>query len=101
MRGIISRVDIVWTRDNGEIMRVMGISIAATTQNRAVYRHLYNTTEPLMLNDTGTVFECEVIINANSPVLNSDNFTLEVAGKLNHCVCNVDCGYVVQKLQGL
>ena len=81
VRGITSRVDIVWSRDGEEVQRIMGLDVTPTTGNTIVYRNSYNTSEPLMLNDTGTVFQCEVMINTNPPLMNSDNFTLEVAGK--------------------
>ena len=87
VRGITSGVDVVWNRDGAEVERIMGLSVTSTTANTVVYRHSYNTLEPLRLNDTDTVFQCEVMINTNPPVMDSDNFTLEVTGKLNYYMC--------------
>ena len=76
----------MWSRDGAEVGRVMGLGVTPTTANTVVYRHSYSTPEPLMLNDTGTVFQCEVMIGTNPPVMNSDNFALEVAGKPSYAL---------------
>ena len=88
VRGITSRVDVVWSRDGAEVDRVMGLGVTSTTASTMVYRHSYSTPEPLMLNDMGTVFQCEVMIGTNPPVMNSDSFTLEVAGKPSYALYN-------------
>ena len=84
VRGITSRVDVVWSSGGEEVERIMGLSVSSTTANTVVYRHSYNTSEPLRLNDTGTVFQCEVMISTSPPVMDSDNFTLQVTGKLSY-----------------
>ena len=87
VRGITSRVDVVWSRDGAEVNRIMGLNVTSTTASTMMYRHSYSTPEPLMLNDTGTVFQCEVMIGTNPPVMNSDDsFTLEVAGKPSYAL---------------
>ena len=87
VRGITSGVDVVWSRDGAEVERITGLSVTSTTANTVVYSDSYNTLEPLRLNDTGTVFQCKVMINTNPPVMDNDNFTLEVTGKLNYYMC--------------
>ena len=84
VRGITSRVDVVWSSGGEEVERIMGLSVSSTTANTVVYRYSYNTSEPLRLNDTGTVFQCEVMISTSPPVMDSDNFTLQVTGKLSY-----------------
>ena len=81
VRGITSEVDIVWSSGGMELARMNDVP-SMPLSNSLVYRHLYNTSQPLRLNDTGTMFHCGVMINSNPAVMNNDNFTLNVNGKL-------------------
>ena len=79
VRGITSSVDIVWRSSNGTQLERMN-DVSSTMDNSLVYTHSY-TTSQLSTTDNGTVIQCEVVINANPSVMDSDNFMLNVTGK--------------------
>ena len=80
VRGITSRVDIVWRSGGTELERMIGLSVSSTTINTAVYRDSY--TIPLLstTNDSRAI-QCEVVINTSPPVMANSNITLDVTGK--------------------
>ena len=77
VRGITSRVDIVW-RSNGTELEGMNVS-STTISNSTVYTGSY-TISQLSTTDDGRVIQCEVVINANPPVTATDSITLDVMG---------------------
>ena len=87
VRGITSRVDIVWSSDGTELERMNNV-LSTTMENSLVYTDSY-TISQLNTTDDGRVIQCEVVINASSSVMTSDNITLDVTGKdyIYICVC--------------
>lgn len=83
VRGItVSSVNVVWRRNSTELTTRTGLT-ATSTATATMYRDSYTTIETLRINDTGTVFQCEVTINRTSqPQSASDSITLEVIRKL-------------------
>ena len=79
VRGITSRVDIVWSSD-GTVLRRINDTTATTMNNSLAYTDSY-TISPLSTTDDGRVIQCEVVINANPPIISSDCITLNVIGK--------------------
>ena len=79
VRGITSRVDIVWSNDGTVLRRMNGVS-PTTVDNPLVYTDSY-TISQLNTVDDGRVIQCEVVINANPPVQEVDNIALDVTGK--------------------
>ena len=77
VRGITSRVDIVWSSD-GTVLRRINDTTATTMDNSLVYTDSY-TISQLNTTDDGRVIQCEVVISANP--LASDSITLDVFGK--------------------
>ena len=75
VRGITSRVDIVWRDDDGTVLRRTNDTAA---DNSLVYTDSYNISQ-LSTTDNGRVIQCEVVINA-SPLV-SDSITLDVTGE--------------------
>ena len=84
VRGITSRVDIVWS-SNGIVLRRINGTIATTVDNSLVYTDSYNISQ-LSTTDDGRVIQCEVVINASPPVMATDNITLNVMGMYIHCL---------------
>ena len=82
VRGITSRVDIVWS-SNGTVLRRMNDTTATTMDNSLVYTDSYNISQ-LNTTDDGRVIQCEVVINTNPSVMASDSIILDVTGE--HCV---------------
>ena len=79
VRGITSRVDIVWSSGGTELERMNGVS-STTMGNSLVYTDSY-TISQLSTTDDGRVIQCEVVINASPSVMASNGTTLDVTGK--------------------
>jgi len=79
VRGITSRVDIVWS-SNGTVLERMDGTTATTMGNSLVYTDSY-TISQLNANDDGRVIQCEVTINTIPSVMASTNITLDVISK--------------------
>ena len=79
VRGITSRVAIVWSSDGTELERMNDVS-STTMDNPLVYTHSY-TISQLSTTDEGRVIQCEVVINSSPSVMASDSITLDVTGE--------------------
>ena len=79
VRGITSRVDIVWSSD-GTVLRRINDTTATTMDNSLVYTDSY-TISQLNTTDDGRVIQCEVVINTSPSVMASDSITLDVTGE--------------------
>ena len=79
VRGITSRVDIVWSSSGQEIERVTGVNTNLSMESTKVYSVPY-TIPQLSTTDDGRVYKCEVVINSSPPVIATDDFTLDVTG---------------------
>ena len=84
MRGITSRVDIVWS-SNGIVLRRTNGTIATTMDDSLVYTDSYSISQ-LSTTDDGRVIQCEVVINASPPIMATDSITLNVIGMYIHCL---------------
>ena len=80
LRGITSRVDIVWSSD-GTVLRRIDSVVLLMVNNSLVYIDNYNASN-LNTTDDGKVIQCEVVINASPSVMASNNITLNVIGEL-------------------
>ena len=80
VRGITSRVDIVWSSDGIELKRTKTPNFSRTTDDKIEYRDMYTIT---LLKDTdiNRTFQCEMVINSIPPVIVNSNVTLNVTGK--------------------
>ena len=76
VRGITSRVDIVWSSGGMELERMNNVS-STTMDNSLVYTHSY-TISQLSTTDDGRVIQCEVVINASLSVMATHSITLDV-----------------------
>ena len=74
VRGITSRVDIVWSSGGMELERTND-----AIGNSLEYTDSYIIPQ-LSTTDDNKVIQCEGVINASSPLMNSDNITLDVTG---------------------
>ena len=79
VRGITSRVDIVWSSNGTELERMNNVSLT-TMNNSLVYTDSYNISQ-LSTTDDGRVIQCEVVIYANPSVMANDSITLDVTGE--------------------
>ena len=78
VRGITSRVDIVWSSDDTVLRRMNNTT--ATMGNPLVYTDSYDITL-LSTNHDGAVYECEAVINSSPSATATDNITLDVIGE--------------------
>ena len=81
VRGITSRVDIVWRSIGTELERMNGVS-STTIDNSLVYTDSYTFSLLSEAND-GRVIQCGVVINASPSVMATDSITLDVTSKCN------------------
>ena len=79
VRGITSRVDIVWSSDDSELETVAA-DVTSITNNSVEYTGYYSI-EQLNETDDGRVFQCTVVIDASPPVMTDDNITLHTTSK--------------------
>ena len=80
VRGITSRVDVVWSSDGTVLRRISDTTAATTMNNSLMYTDSYNISQ-LSTTDDGRVIQCEVVINTSPLVMATDNVTLNVTGE--------------------
>ena len=80
VRGIVSRVDIVWSIDGVVIETITGINSTILSDTSALYSASVIIPE-LTTDDEGRPYQCEVVINSSPPVITANNVTLNVTGK--------------------
>ena len=80
VRGITSRVDIVWSSDGVELNRTETPNIISTTDDMIEYMDVYIIT---LLKDTdiNRTYQCEMVINSIPPVIFNSDVTSEIIGK--------------------
>jgi len=79
VRGITSRVDIVWSSQDVELQRINGTKSGFLNDVSTLYTSTYII--PLLSTiDDGRVYQCEVVINTSPPVMATDSVTLDVTG---------------------
>ena len=81
VRGITSRVDIVWSSGRIEVEKIEEVNITYTSAGLAVYKTTY-TSPQLSTTDDGRVYQCEVVINTSPLIFDSSNITLDINGLL-------------------
>ena len=79
VRGITSRVDIVWSSNGSELQRIEGASVNFTSDSLETYTVIYDAMQ-LNTSDDDRVFQCEVVVNTSPPLMVVDNITLDVIG---------------------
>ena len=79
VRGITSRVDIIWSSDGTQLERMEAVSVSSTTDDSVMYTDTYNISQ-LNTTDDGREYQCEVVINTSPSVMANDSVTLDVMG---------------------
>ena len=80
VRGITSRVDIVWSSNGVELKRINQSTANSTHDNTELYVDTYDI--PLLsTSDDDRVIQCEIVIMTTPIVMVADNVTLDVTGK--------------------
>jgi len=83
-RGISSRVDVVWSRDDLEVEHINDVSSNFSSPELVMYTNVY-TISLLATYDDDIVYQCEVIINSSPLFIIRGNVTLNIIGM---CVAN-------------
>jgi len=83
VRGITSRVDILWSSSDGVVLERMNDVSSTMMGDSLMYTHYYNISQ-LNTTDDGRVIQCEVVINTSLPVMANDSITLDVTGNVNY-----------------
>jgi len=91
VRGITSRVDIIW-RSYGTVLRRVN-STLPTINNSLVYSDTFTMRFCLCSADQNEQYQCEVVINASLSVMTtgSVNITLDVIGKIQQLHTHTPC----------
>lgn len=77
--GISSTVDIVWSSNNVILAMNENINISFTENISAVYVGYYEIPQ-VTTADEGRVYECQISINQNPPLISESFITLDVTG---------------------
>ena len=78
VRGITSRVDVVWTSNDDLLAEVVqGINASYTGETFMIFTSINNISH-LNITDDGRVYQCEVVINTSPPVIATGTVTLDV-----------------------
>ena len=88
VRGITSRMDIVWSSDGTELRKLEGPSPISVASQIVAYSDIYSITQ-LNTSYDGLEFQCEVMINSPLPITASDITTLDVSGESCDCFYSV------------
>ena len=80
VRGITSRVDIVWSSNGLMRKTIEGFNHTSTSNNSVIYTDIY-TIPQLNTSDEGRNLQCDIYINGILLVTASDSVTLNVTGK--------------------
>ena len=80
VRGITSRVDIVWSSDGAVLRRINNV-LSTAMDNSLVYTDSY-TIPQLSTTDDGRVIQCEVGINASPSIMTNTSTALDIIGEL-------------------
>jgi len=79
VRGITSRVDIVWSSNGSELQRIEEVNVNLLFDNLVVYTDYYDILQ-LNTSDDGRVYQCEVFVNTSPSIVANDNITLDLTG---------------------
>ena len=85
VRGITSRVDIVWSSNGLELKKIEGVKSNLTKNGLILYMDSY-TISRLGTVDESRTYQCGIIINQVIPMNVYGGVTLDVTGKLLHAL---------------
>ena len=80
VRGITSRVDIVWSSNGVELKKTSNVNISIIKNDNESYGDTFSI--PLLsTTDDGRIIQCKVVIMTSPSVFATNNITLDVTGK--------------------
>ena len=81
VRGITSRVDILWSSNGEELKRTEGTNVSNIQENAAIYKDSYDISQ-LNTTDDGRIYLCKMFVNVSPLVMANDSITLDLTGKI-------------------
>ena len=81
VRGITSRVDVVWSSNGLALRRIEGIQSNLTINDSILYMDSY-TISQLGTVDEGRTYQCGIVINQPIPLTVNGSITLDVTGEV-------------------
>ena len=94
VRGITSRVDIVWSSNGIELKRTEGTNVSNIQDNIAIYTDSYDISQ-LNTSDEGRVYQCKMFVNVNPLVMANGSITLDLTGKMCiFCMVRISVDYL-------
>ena len=87
VRGVTSRVNIIWSSDGSELQRTEGINASLIANNSVLYSDSYFIVQ-LNTTDEDRTYWCIAVITTLSPILATDKVVLNINGKNLHCYHN-------------
>ena len=85
VRGITSRVDIVWRINGEEVKRIKQATAKSTLYSTELYVDTFYI-PVLRTNDDGRVIQCKIVTIAAPSIVVADNITVNAIGK-SICIC--------------
>jgi len=82
VRGITSRVDIVWSSNDIELKRIQEVNMIFTNNNTVLFEDVYSI-QLLSTIDDDRVFQCEVVMMTTPLTISDENITLDVTGEFS------------------
>ena len=87
VRGITSRMDMMWRR-NGKVVHIKeGVSANFTTKDTIVHTDLYTITQ-LNTSDDLAMYQCDAVINTYPKIITSRLVILDITGMCIHTAVN-------------
>ena len=80
VRGITSRVDIIW-RSGGVMLARRNNTLPTLNDGMLLYTDYYAFPRTVNTTDNGREYQCQVVINTSPPVMVTGSYTLDVIGK--------------------
>ena len=81
VRGITSRVDIIWTAGSRAVRIVEDVTASTANNSQSVVYTDQFITRPLSADDDGRVYQCQVVINADFRINAFANIVLDFPGR--------------------
>ena len=79
VEGISSTINIVWSSNNIILAVTENVNISFSDNNSAVYVDTYEIPQ-VTTADEGRVYQCQITINQNPPLISENFATLDVTG---------------------
>ena len=80
VRGITSRVDMLWSNNGVEINSIKGVNFSSVTNDSVLFTNTYVVSQ-LSTADENREYQCNVSLDTTSPVRATDIVILNATGK--------------------